>query len=443
MDAIHVTSKEVNCSAFKAKHVLTSLSVKGDIDLETCKKQYGPPSLTFVGDVSGSMIPNMETLKNSVLAMCDISGLGSKVRVIIFDDRASTIVPYTVLEHDDTVTRTKEQIKKFLINSGNSTNLELALKEVLDVSKEDSDPSFVDTPQITIFASDGLANIGRSSSADLLEYARSFSSYASQTLYTLGIITGPFCDLNSELLKDMALDTGGSFQLTQNSEGISKILGDALAHHYFVRFTHAKFSCQSVNGVRGELCTTLAKTGGILRADKPLHLVWTFPPHAKEPFKLSLDMKERDGSVFFGHSMTTPQGADPQDLSLIFGCTVLAPALDKKFSKKDLEEKIKQFKDVLREHNINELKDMLHEVERCLRDYDIAQEQSPEEAFNSYASGSGGGAEVSLQAEQLRSVALEATQAQVHQPTNFSPDDFDSQKTVESESNKRQRLHVE
>jgi hypothetical protein len=442
MDAIHVTSKSVDVSSMNVKHVLTSLSVKGDTNLEKCKKEYGPPSLTFVGDVSGSMYSNMETLRNSVLAMCDMGGLGSKVRVIIFDESASNIVPYTVLENPAIQATTKETVKKLLVNNGKSTNLELALKEVLQVSQSDSDPSFVDTPQITIFASDGLANIGRSSSEDLVAYARSFSSYSSQTLYTLGIITGPFCELNSELLKDMALDTGGSFQLTTNSEGISKILGDALAHHYFVRFTKATFSCMSADGISGQLCTTLPKTGGMLRADRPLHLVWTFPTEAKEPFTLSLDMKQRDGCDFFGHTVITPQEAEREDLELIFGCTLLAPTLDKKFSKEELETKRKLFKEFFKTHPFGEIKFILDTMEKCLKDYDIVQEQTPEMAYHSYASGSGGGAEVSLQAEQLRTVALEATQAQDSIRAS-QPDEIDSQQTVESESNKRQRLHVE
>jgi hypothetical protein len=445
MDSLSLTSRVLDCPAFGSKYVLTSTSVKGETSLEYCKKLFGPPTLTFIGDVSGSMQPNMQTLRKSVLAMCDMAGVGSKIRVIIFDEKATTLVPYTVLENEEVLETTKNTIRKLLENSGKSTNLELALKELLDVSQQDSDPKdFTDSPQIAIFASDGMANIGRSSSADLVEYARSFKTYASQTLYTLGIISGIFSELNSELLKDMALDTGGSFQLTMNSEGISHCLGDALAHHYFVRFTQAKFKCTSSNGFPGDLCTHLPKSGGVLRADKPLHLVWNFPIEAEEPYTFFLDTKERDGQDFFGSLPSTPQKAEVSHMSTIFGCSLLVPALDKKVTREVLDQNIKKYKEFLKLNDAAELRDILHELEKCFCNFDSTQEQTAEGSFQSYAMGSGGGAEVSLQAEALRSTAVEATQAQdtsirASQPTQF-PSDFDSQQTVESESNKRQKM---
>lgn len=439
MDSLSVTSQGVECPSLGSKYLLTSMNVKGDTSLEYCKKLFGPPTLTFIGDVSGSMQPNMDTLRKSVLAMCDMAGFGSRVRVIIFDEKAMTLVPYTVLENKEVLENTKDTIRKLLQNSGKSTNLELALKELLDVSQEDSDPKTPDSPQIAIFASDGLANIGRSSSAELIKYARSFKTYSSQTLYTLGIITGLFCELNSELLKDMALDTGGSFQLTRNSEGISHCLGDAMAHHYFVRFTQGKFKCTSSNGLHGELCTQLPTSGGVLRADKPLHLVWNFPLEAKEPFSLFSDMKERDAQDFFGTVHLTPEKAETSHMSMIFGCSLLVPALDKKVTKEVLDQNIQKYKEFLKDNDAVELRDILFELEKSLLNYDNNQEQTAEGSLQSYTMGSGGGAEVSLQAEALRSTAVESTQAQ-DTTIHPQPEEVDSQQTVESESNKKQRL---
>jgi hypothetical protein len=233
--------------------------------LEESKKRVGAPSITFVGDVSGSMQPNMQALLNSVLALIDLSGTGSTLRVILFDETARTVLPFTRVTSAN-CQQLKEHLKYSIVNNGKSTNLELALKAVLSPSelKESSSQPDTDPRQstsqsstlpeyqdeersLTLFASDGLANLGRHSSADLLTYARSFQSYSQQTFYTLGIKTDPFALLNSELLKDLALDSCGSFCLTEHSEGIAQSIGDVLADHYFVQYTQVKFECKISN----------------------------------------------------------------------------------------------------------------------------------------------------------------------------------------------------
>lgn len=480
-----IESTCIDCSSSLQKiYVKTVLSSSTPAEsIEVCKELYGPPEITFVADVSGSMAPSMSILKNSVLALLDMAGEGSFARVLTFDDQTRTIMKSVILTKEN-IPKLKEKIKEDLINYGGSTNLQEAIRYCLLTEKEieeeraqdsqssvasidphqpspvalqgGSDPkslqkiddeteaqaaeavSKLNHEQITLFASDGLANSGLTASHNLLTFARTFDSYFHQTFYTLGIKLTPFVELNSELLKDMALDSGGSFKITSNSEGIAEFLGDVLAHHYFVRFTHMRFKCESQNGKSGTLCTKLSMRGGILRADKPLELVWEFPCDALPPFTLHASMKKRQtltqklSQDFIFETVLHPQPCEEDDIEKILGCSLLAPAVDRVFSHEELTKKIKQLEKFIQEGSfLGTLQYARDVLKKCLDNFGGGGEQTAEDSMHSYAMSSGGGAVMSVQAEQLRSFALQATQAQ--------EESFDSQKTVESESNKRQK----
>ena len=450
-----VKSASLSSRSFNKTFVHTAISTSlPALTLKESKDLYGPPKITFVADVSGSMMPNMTILKNSLLVLIDMAGPGSCVRVLAFDETSETIIKSTVLSKDSMLTL-KNCVRERLVNNGKSTNLQQAIHACLsgDVGKSEeleesnlgSDPQLLQVDcneeQITLFASDGFANLGLTSSKELLTFARTFETYSKQTFYTLGIKLTPHVELNSELLKDMALDSGGSFRVTSTSEGIAEFLGDVFAHHYFVRFLNMQFTCTSSNGCAGTLCTKLSKRGGILRGDRPLELVWEFPWEAQAPFtlKASMDKRPEKGSGLLKETLEVslqPEPCSHTEIEKIFGCTLLAPAKDRLFTLENLKEKIQQLEKFLTQSPEFQktVEIIIESLKRSLEDFELGGEQTTQDSMDSFAWSSGGGAVLSVQAEQLRSTALQATQA-------FGEEDtlFDSQKTVESESTKRQR----
>jgi len=458
--AFSVKSASLCTKSFNKTYVHTVLSTPSTLTIKDAKSLYGPPKITLVVDVSGSMMPNMKILKNSLLALFDMAGPGSCIRVISFDETPETILKSTVLSAES-IPCLKKNVMETLVNNGKSTNLQLAIQACLTDQEEKvngeegtqsqsesntnprspgSQPEKVEVyEQITLFASDGLANLGLTSSQELLSYARTFESYSKQTFYTLGIKLSQYVDLNSELLKDMALDSGGSFQITSSSTGIAEFLGDVLAHHYFVMYTNMHFSCTSSNGLEGMLCTKLSQRGGILRGDRPLELTWEFHKEALPPFTLKARMKKRPEKKCYSEESVEvslqPEICSHYDIEKIFGCTLVAPAKDRLFTLEQLKEKIQQFEEFMQEypkfHKTTELLSV--KIKKSLENFGYRGEQTTQDSMDSFAWSSGGGAILSVQAGELRNTALQATQA-------IGDDDlYDSQKTTESESTKRQR----
>ena len=451
--AFSVKSVSLCTKSFNKTYVHTVLSTPSTLTIKDAKSQYGPPKITLVVDVSGSMMPNMKILKHSLLALFDMAGPGSCIRVISFDETPKTILKSTVLS-TESIPVLKKNVMETLENNGKSTNLQLAIQACLEEEKQSqSDTSNPSSPgggndqpeineQITLFASDGLANLGLTSSQELLSYARTFDSYSKQTFYTLGIKLSQYVDLNSELLKDMALDSGGSFQITSSSTGIAEFLGDVLAHHYFVTYTNMHFSCTSSNGLEGMLCTKLSQRGGILRGDRPLELTWEFHKEALPPFTFKARMSKRPEKKCyhllpeeFKEVSLQPETCSHYDIEKIFGCTLVAPAKDRLFTLERLKEKIQQFEEFMQEYpKFQKTTEMLSaSLKKSLQTFGYRGEQTTQDSMDSFAWSSGGGAILSVQAGELRNTALQATQA-------IGDDDlYDSQKTIESESTKRQR----
>lgn len=456
-------SKVLKSDALKCMYVMTSLERSTPCEsLETCKAMYGTPSITFTADVSGSMIQNMERLVNSLLALIDLAGPGTQLKVVLFDEIATTIFCDT-LQTD--VNSVKQFLRRTIINCGKSTNLELALKESLSFeenneknSEESSDPKHFKNEEIILeenaketlllFASDGMSNMGISSSYELIEYARSFSAYSSHTIFTLGIKTNPDAELNSELLKHMALDSGGLFQLTDTEEGITKILGDILAYHYYYRTCLSHVSCTSANGKEGKLKTNLGKKGAKLRADAPFTLIWEFPLDAQTPFTFQFNEKERLSQNTHDSKKVQLEckNAEEHDAFTILGCCIISPALDKLLNKEDLRFYYKCLHEYIEQSKFKSLTEYLHVLQKCIDMPENGKEEIAEVSFQSYALSCGVG-EVSLQATELQTTAILLSQAQHYEPShandqdiNQGSEEIDSQKTVESESNKRLKI---
>jgi hypothetical protein len=491
---MEVISASLDMPLLGKKYVMSSLQLSTPCeDIDTCQRTYGPPQITFAADISGSMIDNMTTLRESLFALLDMAGKGTRLRIVVFDETAQTLVEE---ELQDQAKQIKDKLIYSLINWDRGTNLEVAISHCLTLSPLTStslsstslsstsltstsltsststtssapllnDPGIPDStlnkdpnsdphplpaslpaaehitsddPEtLLVFASDGVANIGRETSSELIQYARSFPSYVNHTVFTLGIRTNKWSDLNSDLLKDMALDSGGVFQLTETKEGIAKILGDMFAYHYFFRYLIHSLVCTSANGCRGEIKTAVGLRGSKLRADKPLTWIWEFPLTAEGPFTLSFSSQQR-GSLHSTTQSISSQAEIASELQyfIILGCVLITPALDKTLHLDQLKQNHVTLSQIIERTGYQTLVPLLHSLQLCIDSFGTRVE-NPDLSLQSFTMSSGGG-EDSIQVEQLRSSAVQFSQVQGHED---EPELYDSQKTVASETNKRIKL---
>ena len=152
---------------------------------------------------------------------------------------------------------------------GGGTNIELPIVEMLAQTT------------CVCFVSDGLANVGFNTTSDsLLEIARRCTGYQTSVINTLGIQFTPDVALNAFLLKGLAEDTGGMFNIAKDTESLKTFVGQILGTYYFQRGAF-KMSMRAANGAES-VCET--PVGGYkLRADKPTRVLfkWTSPPVGK------------------------------------------------------------------------------------------------------------------------------------------------------------------
>lgn len=226
---------------WKDYSVLSFSYPKVDNLLDVSKSIKSAPKLVLVLDVSGSMKPYMTDLINASLAAFDMAGC---VKIIAFDASVHTAV-----------CETKDQVRDCIVNRGGSTNIEAALSSVLE-----------DTNQTIVLMTDGLANTGHLvSSKSLLAMARMNSTYSNNVFHCLGFWR-PYTSLNADLLKGLSFDSSGIFHLGSNSDCLSCFIGDVFADYYFRR--------ESVPELPPGLLNDVPKSGFVVRADTPLHLVF-------------------------------------------------------------------------------------------------------------------------------------------------------------------------
>jgi len=187
------------------------------------------------------MSPYMTDLLNASLAAFDMAGC---VKIIVFDASVRTAV-----------CTTKDQVRACVVNRGGSTNIEAALSAVLE-----------DVNQTIVFMTDGLANTGHLiSSKYLLSMARLHSTYSHNVFHCLGFWR-PHTSLNADLLKSLSFDSSGIFHLGSNSDCLSSFIGDVFADYYFRR--------ESVPELPPGLLNQIPRSGFVVRADAPLHLIF-------------------------------------------------------------------------------------------------------------------------------------------------------------------------
>lgn len=208
-------------------------------------------------------------------------------------------------------------IKTKLVNHGGGTNLEEALTSCL------LEPSSV------LFMTDGMANAGfLKTSRDLIKLARAFPSYSNSIINSLGIQQTSETSLNADLLKQLAIDTNGSFRVAPDAETLSCFVGDVITNHYFRMFDRVKIEVISSNGISCEIVAE-PLAGQVIRLDRPTYSVFKIPKDAVGPFNVIVRAMPAD-STGLVVSVTTSDGvADMEQINQIVGC-VSAQMLDKK-----------------------------------------------------------------------------------------------------------------
>lgn len=239
---------------------------------EESKSMLCPPNVVLALDISGSMLSSMQALKSTALATVDALCDGSKIKIVTFDSKSEIILHTSITNNRENI---KSIIKEKIINNHGCTNIQDAL--LLSMQE----------PSVILFVTDGIANIGLSTSSDLITLSRSLPHYKKCIINTLGLQLDELTGLNAEMLKSLAFDTNGTFRLARDTEGLSQFVGDMIGSYYLKRFKNLSLEAISANGKKGE-CILTPLTGFSLRVDRPTHIVIKWPEYSKGPFHFKI-----------------------------------------------------------------------------------------------------------------------------------------------------------
>lgn len=279
--------------------------------VDRAREIAGPMDVDINFDVSGSMISNMDTLRNTLGALIDM-GIGSTLSVGVFDHEFSRLLTPTLITSEN-----QQTLKNSIVlrNRQGYTNLQDTLRAMLQ------------RPGIKILVTDGRANrpeMGLQTSTELSLYARTFPLYDQCTIHTLGIENG---ELNSDLLKTLALESGGIFKLTSGQEGIPAFLGDVFASHYYTRYSRISVALQS-----STLISSLPLQGATLRSDVPTFMVWEISSQ-EDVLSLAITYWDNHAQTRIDYNENLRlDDVSNQDICRILGCAIIAPILNNKYS---------------------------------------------------------------------------------------------------------------
>lgn len=253
---------------------------------ETSKLTKPKPHLVLVLDVSGSMKPYMDDVKNACMAALELVGT---VKIVAFDHEIINVSTCT----------TKDEVSTSIVNRNGSTNIQEALSEILK-----------DGGQTVVFMTDGLANTGAlTSSKSLLDFAQSFPTYTSNVFHCLGFWRKDTC-LNAELLKSLAFDTNGIFHLGSNSDCLAAFIGDVLADYYFR--VNVNF-----RDLPPGLLNEIPRSGFTIRADAPSHFVFSGANYDNSYYTETAEATEQDILEIFKVRVTNALKKGQWDVSAL------------------------------------------------------------------------------------------------------------------------------
>jgi hypothetical protein len=227
--------------------------------------------------------------------------------------------------------------------------------------------------------------------------------------------------MNSDLLKTLALESGGVMQLANEQEGIPRFLGDVFAAHWYTRF--AKLQVSVRGGRAGETATMLTKLpvgGAIVRSDMPTRIVFqvglhtleeTLNPETPSTWNVQVQGQDLITKSFWGCARTIEaSNAVGEDIARILGCAIVSPYFENPIV--DTEEAMQDLAALSKIPSCAALAITLRDIV-ARRAYSHTSGENAQDSFAAYAmSGSSGGGEISPQLLDLRAMSLAQSQSQ-------------------------------
>ncbi len=213
------------------------------IDLEAADRVVSqrdrmPVNLAVVMDQSGSMAGDrIEQAKEAARTVVGLLGPEDIFSLVTYDDEARTIVPATKLRDKRSVLRQIDRIQ----SDGNTALFAGVSKGIGEVRK------FRKKGQVNrvILLSDGMANVGPSSSAELESLGRS-AGKEGITVTTIGLGLG----YNEDLMSGLALASDGNHAFVENSQDLAAIFEREIGGVLSVVAQSLQIEIQCPEGVR-------------------------------------------------------------------------------------------------------------------------------------------------------------------------------------------------
>ena len=181
---------------------------------EVTETQRKPLSLTFVIDTSGSMgqQERLKMVKQSLKLLVDRLDQRDTVAIVAYGSQARVVLEPTSANHNAQI---KWAIN--LLNSGGSTNAEAGLQLGYAMAMEAYQ---FDAVNRVILCSDGVANVGQTSSGGILSTVRDYVAEG-VTLTTIGVGMGSY---NDDLLEELANNGDGNYSYVDTLDEARKVL---------------------------------------------------------------------------------------------------------------------------------------------------------------------------------------------------------------------------
>ncbi len=177
-----------------------------------------PANLTFVIDVSGSMNREnrLELVKRSLQLLVDRLQPDDRVAIVVYGTDARVVLEPTIGSQRNTILNAI-----YTLQPEGSTNAEAGLRLGYQLAWSVFHPDAVNR---VILASDGVANVGATSPAAILESIRGYAD-AGITLTTLGFGMGNFNDV---LLEQLADNGDGNYAYIDTLDDAGRLFIDDL-----------------------------------------------------------------------------------------------------------------------------------------------------------------------------------------------------------------------
>jgi Ca-activated chloride channel family protein len=160
----------------------------------------------------------LENVKRSLQFLLDFLGPQDSVSVITFSETARTILTQTAVSAAE-----KDNIRAriSIIRVESNTNLSAGIVQARDSLQIDTS----NTKQGILLLTDGIANMGLTRPADILELVRNtINKFNGTSISSVGYGT----DHNVELLQSISTEGGGSYYVVNNLEDVATVFGDIL-----------------------------------------------------------------------------------------------------------------------------------------------------------------------------------------------------------------------